>query len=236
MKITNRASKNAVIHIPGHTGGKVSPVPHEDLRTKLNSPWRTHIRVHKKNLPRTKSHPGCGDTVGLIAEQGEGGKASSLGAAEDSSSSCGATPHGEGSGHDGGTPRTIEGQSPEPVFSDADVDVAAVQVKLEALELNQRDATADSESKVHLPCQRQAPELADAPGENQTASKPLPGSNSKTPIFSPFPSVKPLRKSATARNLGLYGPTERTPTMHFPQMSRGFSKSGGVGSSSTKKR
>ncbi|XP_051026351.1 TBC1 domain family member 30 isoform X1 [Acomys russatus] len=235
MKITNRASKNAVIHIPGHTGGKISPVPYEDLKTKLNSPWRTHIRVHKKNMPRTKSHPGCGDTVGLIEEQNEGGKASSLGAAEECSSGCGATPHGQGSGHDGGTPRTIEGQSPEPVFGDADVDVAAVQVKLEALELNQRDAAAETESKVPLPCQRHAPELADAPGETPTASKPPSGGNSKTPIFSPFPSVKPLRKSATARNLGLYGPTDRTPTMHFPQMSRGFSKSG-VGSSSTKKR
>ncbi|XP_055481997.1 TBC1 domain family member 30 isoform X2 [Psammomys obesus] len=235
MRITNRASKNAVIHIPGHTGGKISPVPYEDLKTKLNSPWRTHIRVHKKNMPRTKSHPGCGDTIGLIEEQNEGCKASSLGAAEEFSSSCVAAAHAEGSSRDGGALRTIEGQSPEPVFGDADVDVASVQVKLGALELNQRDAAAETEPEVPLPCQRHAPELADAPGESQPASKPLPGSSSKTPIFSPFPSVKPLRKSATARNLGLYGPTERTPTMHFPQMSRGFSKSG-VGNSGTKKR
>lgn len=231
MKITNRAAKNAVIHMPGHAGGKISPVPYEDIKTKLNSPWRTHIRVHKKNMPRTKSHLGCGDTVGLIEEQNEGCKTSSLGAAEEFPSSCAVTAQSEGSSGDSATPRTIEGQSPEPVFGDADVDVAAVQVKLEALELNQRDATAETESKG----QRHAPELADAPGENQTASKSLPGSNSKPPIFSPFPSVKPLRKSATARNLGLYGPTERTPTIHFPQMSRGFSKSG-MGSSSTKKR
>ncbi|XP_038936067.1 TBC1 domain family member 30 isoform X1 [Rattus norvegicus] len=231
MKITNRAAKNAVIHMPGHAGGKISPVPYEDIKTKLNSPWRTHIRVHKKNMPRTKSHLGCGDTVGLIEEQNEGCKTSSLGAAEEFPSSCAVTAQSEGSSGDSVTPRTIEGQSPEPVFGDADVDVTAVQVKLEALELNQRDTTAETESKG----QRHAPELVDAPGENQTVSKSLPGSNSKPPIFSPFPSVKPLRKSATARNLGLYGPTERTPTMHFPQMSRGFSKSG-MGSSSTKKR
>lgn len=236
MRITNRASKNAVIHIPGHAGGKISPVPYEDLKTKLNSPWRTHIRVHKKNTPRTKSHPGCGDTIGLIEEQNEGCKASSLGAAEEFSSSCVAAAHAEGSSRDGGALRTIEGQSPEPVFGDADVDVASVQVKLGALELNQRDAAAaETEPEGHLPCQQHPPESADAPGESQPASKPLPGSSSKPPIFSPFPSVKPLRKSATARNLGLYGPTERTPTMHFPQMSRAFSKSG-VGNSSTKKR
>ncbi|XP_008570495.1 PREDICTED: TBC1 domain family member 30 [Galeopterus variegatus] len=229
MKMTNRAAKNAVIHIPGHTGGRISPVPYEDLKTKLNSPWRTHIRVHKKNMPRTKSHPGCGDTIGLIEEQNES-KTSPPGAAEQFSSSCAATTRREGSGG-----RTIEGQSPEPVFGDADVDVAAVQVKLEVLELNQRDATAESEPKVHPPCQQLLPEPPDVPGENKATSKPTQGSNSKTPLFSPFPSVKPLRKSATARNLGLYGPTERTPTVHFPQMSRSFSKSGS-GNSGTKKR
>ncbi|XP_040610741.1 TBC1 domain family member 30 isoform X3 [Mesocricetus auratus] len=238
MKITNRTTKNAVIHIPGHAGGKISPVPYEDLKTKLNSPWRTHIRVHKKNMPRTKSHLGCGDTIGLIEEQNEGCRASSLGAAEEFPSGCAATAGGEGSSScDGDTPRTIEGQSPEPVFGDADVvDVAAVQVKLEALELNRGDAPAETEPKVHLPCQPHAPESADAPGENQATSKPLPGGNSKAPIFSPFPSVKPLRKSATARNLGLYGPTERTPTMHFPQISRSFSKSSIAGSGSSSKK
>uniref|UniRef100_A0A8K9V3R7 TBC1 domain family, member 30 n=1 Tax=Oncorhynchus mykiss TaxID=8022 RepID=A0A8K9V3R7_ONCMY len=38
-------------------------------------------------------------------------------------------------------------------------------------------------------------------------------------VFSPFPSVKQHRRSAAARNLGLYGPTARTPTVHFPQLS-----------------
>ncbi|MBZ3887655.1 TBC1 domain family member 30 [Sciurus carolinensis] len=235
MKMTNRAAKNAVIHIPGHAGGKMSPVPYEDLKTKLNSPWRTHIRVHKKNMPRSKNHQGCGDTIGLIEEQNEGCKTNSLGAAEEFPSRCAATAGREGSSSEGGIGRTIEGQSPEPVFGDADVDVSAVQVKLEALELNQRDAAVETEPKVHPPCQLLVSEPPDAPGEIKATSKPPQGSHSKTPIFSPFPSVKPLRKSATARNLGLYGPTERTPTMHFPQMSRSFSKSSG-GNSGTKKR
>uniref|UniRef100_F7IM44 TBC1 domain family member 30 n=1 Tax=Callithrix jacchus TaxID=9483 RepID=F7IM44_CALJA len=235
MKMTNRAAKNAVIHIPGHTGGKMSPVPYEDLKTKLNSPWRAHIRVHKKNMPRTKSHPCCGDTIGLIEEQNEACKTNGLGVAEVFPSGCTATAGREGSSPEGSTGRTIEGQSPEPVFRDADVDVSAIQVKLGALELNHRDAAAETEPMVHLPCQRHCPEPPSAPEENKATSKPPQGNNSKTPIFSPFPSVKPLRKSATARNLGLYGPTERTPTVHFPQMSRSFSKPGS-GSSSTKKR
>ncbi|XP_040838345.1 TBC1 domain family member 30 isoform X2 [Ochotona curzoniae] len=244
MKMTNRASKNAVIHIPGHTGGKISPVPYEDLKTKLNSPWRTHIRVHKKNLPRTKSHLSCGDTIGLIEEQGEGCKPSSLGPAEElPTCHAPAAASTERSSSDGGPGRTIEGQSPEPVFGDAtEVDASEVQVKLESLNLDAGDAAADAEPRVLPPSQRQPPELSDTPGENRATSKPLQGSNSKTPIFSPFPSVKPLRKSATARNLGLYGPTERTPTVHFPQMSRSFSRPGGIGSggggsgSSSKKR
>nr|XP_020143122.1 TBC1 domain family member 30 isoform X8 [Microcebus murinus]XP_020143123.1 TBC1 domain family member 30 isoform X8 [Microcebus murinus]XP_020143124.1 TBC1 domain family member 30 isoform X8 [Microcebus murinus]XP_020143125.1 TBC1 domain family member 30 isoform X8 [Microcebus murinus] len=238
MRMTNRAAKNAVIHIPGHAGGKISPVPYEDLKTKLNSPWRTHIRVHKKNVPRTRSHPGCGDTVGLIEEQSEACKPSRLGAAEALSSGCAAAgaARREGGGSEGaGAGRTIEGQSPEPAFADADADVSAVQVKLEALALTQRAAAAAAaEPTAHPPRQQHCPEPPGAPGESKATSRAPHGCNSKT-IFSPFPSVKPLRKSATARNLGLYGPTERTPTMHFPQMSRSFGKAGG-GNGGTKKR
>ncbi|XP_010803529.1 TBC1 domain family member 30 isoform X2 [Bos taurus] len=234
MKMSNRAAKNAVIHIPGHTGGKISPVPYEDLRTKLNSPWRTHIRVHKKNMARTKSQLGCGDMVGLIEEQSEGSKTHTLGAAKASPSDCVGTAQGGCS--DGSTGRTIEGRSPEPVFGDGDADVSEVQVKIEALELTPRDAAAEPEPRVPPPSQRHFPEPPNAPGGNRVPGKaPQGGSHPKTPIFSPFPSVKPLRKSTAARNLGLYGPTERTPTVHFPHMSRSFSKSGS-GNSSTKKR
>ncbi|XP_070265900.1 TBC1 domain family member 30 isoform X3 [Myotis yumanensis] len=228
MKVSNRAARNAVIHIPGHAGGKASPVPYEDLRSKLNSPWRTHIRVHKKTMPRARSQPGCGDTVGLIEEQGEGCRAACLGPAE-----AEACPSPGGGSAQGSAGRTIEGQSPEPAFGDADVSL--VQVKLEALELSQRDAAADPEPRWPPPRQRHLPELPEAPGEDRATGRPPHGSRPKTPIFSPFPSVKPLRKSAAARNLGLYGPTERTPTVHFPHMSRGFSKAAG-GNSSTKKR
>lgn len=48
-------------------------------------------------------------------------------------------------------------------------------------------------------------------------------------VFSPFPSIKQPRRSAAARNLGLYGPTSRTPTVHFPQLSRNLNRSSGVG-------
>ncbi|KAB0379010.1 hypothetical protein FD755_010588 [Muntiacus reevesi] len=236
MKMSNRAAKNAVIHIPGHTGGKISPVPYEDLRAKLNSPWRTHIRVHKKSMARTRSQLGCGDTVGLIEEQMEGSKTGTPGAAAASPSDCAGTARGEGGCSEGSTGRTIEGRSPEPVFGDADADVSEVQVKIEALELTPRDAAADPEPRVPPPSQRHCPEPPSAPGGNTVPGKaPQGGGHPKTPVFSPFPSVKPLRKSAAARNLGLYGPTERTPAVQFPHMSRSFSKSSS-GNSGTKKR
>lgn len=185
-------------------------------------------------MTRTKSQPGCGDTVGLIEEQNEGCKANSLGAAEAFSSSCAATAGRGGGSAEGSAARTVEGQSPEPVFGDTDV--SAVQVKLGALELNPGAAApAAAEPQGHPPCLQHFPEQPDTPGENKATSRAPQGSHPKTPIFNPFPSVKPLRKSATARSLGLYGPTERTPALHFPHMSRSFSKPGG-GSSSTKKR
>lgn len=51
----------------------------------------------------------------------------------------------------------------------------------------------------------------------------------KQQVFSPFPCVKQPRKSVAARNLGLYGPTSRTPTVHFPQLSRNLNRSSGAG-------
>lgn len=51
----------------------------------------------------------------------------------------------------------------------------------------------------------------------------------KQQVFSPFPNVKQPRKSVAARNLGLYGPTSRTPTVHFPHLSRNLNRSSGTG-------
>ncbi|XP_055986725.1 TBC1 domain family member 30 [Sorex fumeus] len=232
MKMSNRAAKNAVIHIPGHPGGKASPGPYEDLKTKLNSPWRTHIRVHKKSMTRSKSQLGCGDTVGLIEEPSEGCGPRSQGA-EDAAFPAGPGVQPATAPAEGSAGRTIEGRSPEPAFPEAEADVSEVQVKLEALDLSPQAEGAAAGARAQPPGQRYFPELPLAPAESKAAtSTPPQGGHPKTPIFSPFPSVKPLRKSATARNLGLYGPTERTPSVHFPHLSRSFSKPGG----GTKKR
>ncbi|XP_033919284.1 TBC1 domain family member 30 isoform X2 [Melopsittacus undulatus] len=233
MKLNNKSLKNAVIHIPSHGPGKMSPIPQEDLKTKLNSPWRTHIRVHRKNIARGKGQLGYGDTIGLIDEQSESCKTNSPGAKEENSkhSDFG---EGEGSGLDDRTTRKADRQSSEPISTDSSTNVSMVQLKLEALELASDNKT-NAESTSHQSSQPCLSESSRSSSDSGNLAKPPHSGNPKPQVFNPFPSVKPLRKSATARNLGLYGPTERTPTVHFPQMSRSFSKSAS-GNSGTRKR
>ncbi|XP_044849203.1 TBC1 domain family member 30 isoform X2 [Mauremys mutica] len=233
MRATNRAAKNAVIHIPSHTGGKMSPIPHEDLKTKLNSPWRTHIRVHRKNIARAKCQLGYGDTIGLIEEQSEGCRPNSCSAKEDppSNSDLGER---DGSGLDNRTIRKADGQSTEALYKDTNANMSVVQLKLEALELTQNNKP-DAEPMSNQSCPTHLSESPNLSSDSGTLAKSSQASNPKLQVFSPFPSVKPLRKSTAARNLGLYGPTERTPTVHFPQMSKSFNKSAN-GNSGTKKR
>ncbi|XP_075572685.1 TBC1 domain family member 30 isoform X1 [Pelecanus crispus] len=232
MKLNNRSLKNAVIHIPSHATGKMSPIPQEDLKTKLNSPWRTHIRVHRKNIARAKGQLGYGDTIGLIDEQSESCKTNSPGAKEETSKH---SDFGErGGGLDDRTTRKADRQSSEPVSADSSTNMSVVQLKLEALELTSDNKT-DADSTSHPSSQPCLSESSSSSRDSGNPAKsPQPG-NPKPQVFNPFPSVKPLRKSATARNLGLYGPTERTPTVHFPQMSRSFNKSAS-GNSGTRKR
>ncbi|XP_019132488.1 TBC1 domain family member 30 isoform X2 [Larimichthys crocea] len=64
---------------------------------------------------------------------------------------------------------------------------------------------------------------------HMSSSPSTPAFTQKQQVYSPFPSVKQPRKSAAARNLGLYGPTSRTPTVHFPQLSRNLNRSSGAG-------
>ncbi|KAM3833328.1 TBC1 domain family member 30 [Vipera latastei] len=218
-KKTKQTSKSAKNNVPSHNGGKMLPGPHEDIKAKLNSPWRTHMRVHRKNIARAKGHLGYGDTIGLIEEQSEHGKASSINTKEETANKS-KTVEGDGN-------LSTDGQSLEPAYTNinSSVNVSVVQQKLETLELtqNSRDGT---EVKTHN-CE--LPSLANDSGIVAKSCTPRPQ------VFCPFPSVKPLRKSAAARNLGLYGPNERTPTVHFPQMSRSFNKPTS-GNSGSKKR
>ncbi|XP_053319376.1 TBC1 domain family member 30-like isoform X2 [Spea bombifrons] len=220
LKQVNRSAKNAVVQLPT---SKSSPLLNEDSKGKMNSPWRTHIRVHRK----TKGQLGYGDTVGLIEEQNEVPKDLVDGSkeAEESVQIPTTTVGGETS-----LDRTVlkvDGHSAEPVYQDENANVTVVQSKLEALELNAKDeAEGKSENILQLP----PPDLHNTSSDSGTLAR-----SPKEQVFSPFPSVKPLRKSTAARNLGLYGPNNRTPTVNFPHMSRSFNKLSN-GTAGSKKR
>ncbi|XP_041111293.1 TBC1 domain family member 30-like isoform X2 [Polyodon spathula] len=240
LKQTQRGSLNNIVHIPG---AKLAPLPHEDMKTKLNSPWRTHVRVHRKNLARARGQLSYGDTIGLIEEPGEhspkpGGDLTKGGSEKwgDEKELAGVIEEEEhleqqqddDEEEEEEKERPVEkadGQSPVPAYRDASI--TEVQHQLEALELSST-ATDPEPPDPELPrCQRKA---SDSSGSESGGSSIL-----KTQPFCPFPSVKPPRKSAAARNLGLYGPTSRTPTVHFPHMSKNVNRISN-GGSGTKKR
>ncbi|XP_056430232.1 TBC1 domain family member 30 isoform X2 [Hyla sarda] len=222
LKQVNRASKNSVIQLPT---SKSMILPNEETKAKLNTPWRTHIRVQRKNI-RAKGH---GDTVGLIEEQNEVPK-DQVDAAKEPEDIEHDTPTVEN--RDSSLDRTVmkaDGHSPEPVFEDENANVTIVQNKLETLELNSSSESTDMSEVI--------PNVERTPSKSHSFSSDS-GTLLKSPkgtVFSPFPSVKPLRKSAAARNLGLYGPNNRTPTVNFPHMSRSFNKPAN-GATGSKKR
>ncbi|XP_071358201.1 TBC1 domain family member 30 isoform X2 [Trachinotus anak] len=83
-------------------------------------------------------------------------------------------------------------------------------------------SSVSSSSKSHIPTSPSTPAFSCAT------------STPKQQVFSPFPCVKQPRKSVAARNLGLYGPTSRTPTVHFPQLSRNLNRSSAAGATGSR--
>ncbi|XP_038636477.1 TBC1 domain family member 30 isoform X2 [Scyliorhinus canicula] len=209
LRTTNVITRNAVINVPG------AKAPQDDIKSKLNSPWRTHIRVHRKNLARSKTQLSYGDTIGLMEEPSQAAKESQKAVAESSLSSTECTEADSKSIEDRVSAQA-DGQSSEPVYRDDNVNV--IEHRLKGLDLSQSETAAATEPPSPSPSQRHSSDSSDS--EKGTSDPGHRTSTLKSQTFSPFPSVKPPRKSAAARNLGLYGPTERTPTVHFPHMSK----------------
>ncbi|KAG8439632.1 hypothetical protein GDO86_005711 [Hymenochirus boettgeri] len=225
LKHVNRA-KNAVVQFPA---SKSSMLANEESKSKQNSPWRTHIRVHRKNIAKSKGQVGHGDTIGLIEEQNEVPKEQTDTVKETEGAM---QPPFSLAVEEINLDRTVmkvDGHSPEPVYQDENANVTVVQSKLEALELNPNDETHGNLG-MNQTFQESQSDSHSSSSESGTLTR-----SPKGQVFSPFPSVKPLRKSTTARNLGLYGPNSRTPTVHFPHMSRSFSKAAN-GTTGSKKR
>ncbi|XP_051885902.1 TBC1 domain family member 30 isoform X3 [Pristis pectinata] len=217
LQVTNRITRNAVLHVAG------PKAPHEDTKSKLNSPWRTHIRVHRKNLARTRNQLSYSDTIGLMEEQGQVTKERNTKSVEESSLSSAESADTDIKSVEDRVLAQGDGESSTPVYKDANDNVTEIQHQLKLLDLSQTDTNA-AEPPSPSPSQRRSSDSSDSDKGISDLTHRI--STVKSQAFSPFPSVKPPRKSAAARNLGLYGPTERTPTVHFPHMSKSAHSSG----------
>ncbi|XP_055506762.1 TBC1 domain family member 30 isoform X4 [Leucoraja erinacea] len=217
LQVTNRITRNAVLHVAG------SRAPHDDTKSKLNSPWRTHIRVHRKNLARSRNQLSYSDTIGLMEEQGQVTKGRNTKAVEESSLSSSECAEAGTEIVEDRVQAQGDGETSMPVYKDANDNVTEIQHQLKLLDLTQTD-TATAEPPSPSPSLRRSSDSSDSDKGIPDLGHRISAVKSQT--FSPFPSIKPPRKSAAARNLGLYGPTENTPTVHFPHMRKGAHSSG----------
>uniref|UniRef100_A0AAR2JFJ2 TBC1 domain family member 30 n=1 Tax=Pygocentrus nattereri TaxID=42514 RepID=A0AAR2JFJ2_PYGNA len=161
-------SRNGDVHAGPPPQAQSTPNQDHGARARLQSPWRTHVRTHRRNLARARAQLGFDDSLTL----------------EDNESTE-----------------------------------------------DQPEVAGGEEEKQ----QDEEVEKVDAVSDEGPASGAQHPSKSQQ-IFSPFPCVKAPRKSAAARNLGLYGPTPRTPTVHFPHMSKTMNRLGASATASTRWR
>ncbi|XP_030643760.1 TBC1 domain family member 30 [Chanos chanos] len=269
----HRSSRNSIAHSPGFCTaplpqGHSTPSTDEAVRTRLHSPWRSHMRAHRRNIARARAQLGFVDSFSLEEEperrtsetassQPEEGQITneeeSKEKEEERMKDDGSERQEEVVVEDGQSDLSLQNSSEEEKREEK---VEQVEQQLASLELEPgpelSTLTQDEPSPRTEP--DPVPEVNPVPPA-LTTPKCRPGSDSSssdsggslrhTPssgppkaqqIFSPFPCVKTPRKSAAARNLGLYGPTSRTPTVHFPQMSRGINRVSSGVSSSTRRR
>ncbi|XP_018585602.2 TBC1 domain family member 30-like [Scleropages formosus] len=233
-----RGSRNGLI--PGPLPqAQSSPSRDGSPRGRMNSPWRAHVRTHRQNLARAQL--GFRNTVELVDDDE---------LTEETQAESTAT---EQDPEDKVTTLELVDSDPQIVPEEG---LEQVEQQLASLDLQhssepQSPATAEPTQDPEPPVPTLPPPPPPQPSrrkESDSSSSESGGSLQRSPssltvppkgrqtAFSPFPSVKPLRKSAAARNLGLYGPTERTPTVHFPQMSKTVNRVAGSTVSTTRRR
>ncbi|XP_051748207.1 TBC1 domain family member 30 isoform X2 [Ctenopharyngodon idella] len=250
-----RSSKNCIIHNGGVPQAHSTPSQDQMMRPRHHSPWRTHVRAHRRNIARARAQLGFDDSL-EIEDQTDASKTEK------------ASEEGEErrleEDKDDEEQGKLENEEQEKLTAGSS-DVSQQDHSTgEGEELQQIDNQLSSlelepESSPEPASASDPPTPTPEPQPESTAPAPLPstrrpgsdssssesvGSLRRSPstlageppkpqqIFSPFPCIKTPRKSVAARNLGLYGPTARTPNVHFPQMSRSMNCVG----STTKRR
>ncbi|XP_051546628.1 TBC1 domain family member 30-like isoform X2 [Myxocyprinus asiaticus] len=257
----HRSSKNNIIHNGGvHPLPQARSTPSQVLasRARLHSPWRTHVHTHRRNIARARAQLGFDDSLEL--EEDQSPKLSES-MAEEAPEEENEEDREEDQVEDKKTAPEEQEKMCEEVVAESSLqdhssgegqDVQQIENQLCSLELetlseSASPTTTDPEPSIPPPEPKiTAPTPLSStchPGSDSSSSE-SGGSLRRSPstlageppkpqqIFSPFPCIKTPRKSIAARNLGLYGPTARTPNMHFPQMSRSMNCVG----STTKRR
>uniref|UniRef100_A0A671XC99 TBC1 domain family member 30 n=1 Tax=Sparus aurata TaxID=8175 RepID=A0A671XC99_SPAAU len=178
------------------------------VSNSAGSPWRAHVRVHRRNMARARAQLGFGDSEEREDEEEEDEEESEK--LEDEEK------------------RKIEENDDEELKERSDSVSSSADPSANGLSSLPSSSTF---YKTPSPSTPSLSSLSSLSGSHMSSSPSTPAfpSTTKQQVYSPFPSVKQPRKSAAARNLGLYGPTSRTPMVNFPQLSRNLNRSSGVG-------
>uniref|UniRef100_A0A8P4KL82 TBC1 domain family member 30 n=1 Tax=Dicentrarchus labrax TaxID=13489 RepID=A0A8P4KL82_DICLA len=196
-------SSTSTSTLPGSRPASLSQSHGSPARQRATSPWRAHVRVHRRNIARAREQLGFGGSEEREDEEEER-ELERLEGEEENKIEENDEEQKEGSD-------SSVSPSPDPS--------GAVSVCEETSSPSTPSLSSISSSSTSR--------MSSSP-----STPAFPSTGASTPkhqVFSPFPSVKQPRKSAAARNLGLYGPTSRTPTVHFPQLSRNLNRSSGAG-------
>ncbi|KAJ8262020.1 hypothetical protein GJAV_G00161180 [Gymnothorax javanicus] len=278
LKTVQRGSRNGVVQALGANAtplpqAQSSPALGDAHRSRVHSPWRAHVRTHRKNMARARAQLSGGDTVVLIKETAAAkeckkdltvemvqveveGNQEKAKEEEMPREEIGGIEEKEESQQE--VVELEDSQSPE-----VEEGVGQVQQQMASLELDSgseppsphtQESASDPDASLAAvppsppPCRRKESDSSSSEGGNSLQRTPSSStSTSSTPTtpvgpprpqhtFSPFPIIKPPRKSVAARNLGLYGPTSRTPTVHFPHMSKSVNRSATGTTISTRRR
>uniref|UniRef100_A0A8B9LUA1 TBC1 domain family member 30 n=1 Tax=Astyanax mexicanus TaxID=7994 RepID=A0A8B9LUA1_ASTMX len=198
-RAAQRASRSGIVHAGSIPQAQSTPNLDHGARARLQSPWRTHVRTHRRNLARARAQLGFDDSFTMDDDSGS-------------------PEHKHETAEDESTETLSDGES--------------IQSGNRTSEAESRDQA--EEPKLTVGLNQQSPLQPES--NLQSGGSSLRRSPSKQQqIFSPFPCVKAPRKSAAARNLGLYGPTSRTPNVHFPHMSKSMNRLGASASASTRR-
>ncbi|KAK2893050.1 hypothetical protein QQF64_035006 [Cirrhinus molitorella] len=181
-----RSSKNSIIHNGGGPQAHSTPSQDQMIRARHHSPWRTHVRAHRRNIARARAQLGLDDSLDIEDEQTDVSKT------EEAS---------EEGRHDDEEQEKVETISSDVSQQDHSTeegeDLQEIDKQLSSLEL-EPELSPEAASDPATPSQQPeaAPESttpSSEPASDPPTSTPPPesDSNPNTPTPPPEPQVEP---------------------------------------------